>query len=157
MTTAKESLNRIDQQIDWKILVERAMDDPPNPYELAEWLNTFGNDFSIVYGGRPTLWDYPKQVQLFFENLTRLNSTGRPCSNERHLAKVRDAWNHAVFRIGYEQNLQLAQIYKDVGMPYNGRIISNETPSEAVIGDIVKKTPFGAERLRKLLRNRPKK
>lgn len=157
MTTAKESLDRIEREIDWQHLVEMATDDHPNPYELAEWVRTFGNDFSIVYGGRPTLWDYPEPVKLFFQKLAKLNPTGRPCNDERHLAKVRDSWNRAVFRIGYEQNLQLAQICKEVGMKYNGRHIENETPSEAVIGDIAKKTQFGEERLRNLLKNRQKK
>lgn len=154
MTTARESLERIESSTDWRRLVDLAMADPPCPYELAEWVRCFANDFSIVYGGRPTLWDYPEVVRSFFEQLGQLNQTGRPCGDERHLVKVRDAWNHAVFRIGYELNLDLAKVCKATGIPYNGRVISSETPSEAVIGDIAKHTTFGDERIRKLVRKR---
>lgn len=156
MPTAKESLDRYEHQIDWQKLVDMAMQDPPCPWELAAWLGHYSRDFDIVYGGWPTLWDYPDPVRTFFETLARITPVGRPCRDERHLVKVRQAWTHAVFRDGYEMNLDMARLAKDQGIPYNGRIMTGETPSMAVIGDIAESTEFGIERVKNLIHPRKK-
>lgn len=157
MATAKENLARIEEQTDWQKLVDMAMGDPPNPWELSSWINHFGNTFTVIYGGPPTFWDYPEVVQGFFEKIARTTPLGRPCNDERHLVKIRQAWIHAVFRDGYEMNLELAQLAKEQGFPYNGRLLTSGTPSETVIEDIAKKTEFGVERLRKIIKKQKPK
>lgn len=156
MPTPKENLERYEREIDWQKLVDLAMQDPPSPWELSGWLGHYSNDFSIVYGGWPLLPDYPDPVRHFFETLASVTPKGRPCADERHLVKVRQAWTHAVFRDGYEKNLDLAQFSKDHGIKYNGRILTGETPSMAVIDDIAETTKYGSERVRNIIHPRKK-
>ena len=158
MPTAKENLDSYEHRIDWQKLVDMAMQDPPCPWELAAWLGHYSRDFDIVYGGWPLLPDFPDPVRTFLETLAMVTPSGRPCRDERHLVKVRQAWLHAVFRDGYERNLEAAQIANEMSVPYNGRILNLtlETPSTAVIGDIAESTEFGAERVRNIIHPRKK-
>lgn len=157
MPTAKENLERYERKIDWQKWVDMALQDPPSPWQLASWVGHYRRDFDIVYGGWPTLWDYPTPVQKFFETLAKVTPTGRPCRDEHHLIKIRQAWTHAVFREGFEMNLEVAKAAKEQGIPYNGRkLFKGETPSEAVISDISKSTVFGIERVRSLIYPRKK-
>lgn len=133
-----------------------AMQDPPMPWELAAWVSHYSKDFSIVYGGWPLLPDYPEPVRTFLETLAKVTPTGRPCRDEFHLVKVRQAWTHAVFHDGYEMNLDAAQIAKELCIPYNGRVLTEETPSMAVIDDIAESTKFGADRVRNIIFPRKK-
>lgn len=156
MPTAKENLDRYDQEINWQKLVDMAMQDPPNPWELCAWLGHYSRDFSIVYGGWPLLPDYPDPVRGFLETLATVTPRGRPCADEAHLVKVRQAWTHAIFREGYEMNLDTAQLAKAQGINYNGRPLIEETPSMAVIEDIAGSTKYGSERVRNIIHPRKK-
>ncbi len=156
MPTAKENLDSYEHRIDWQKLVDMAMQDPPCPWELAAWLGHYSRDFSVVYGGWPLLPDYPDPVRAFLETLATVTPTGRPCRDESHLVKVRQAWTHVVFRDGYEMNLDTAKLAKDQGIPYNGQILVRVSPNTAVIEDIAKKTPFGFERVRNIIYPRKK-
>ncbi len=156
MPTAKENLDRYEREIDWQKLVDMAMQAPPSPWELCAWLGHYCRDFSIVYGGWPLLPDYPDPVRTFLETLAMVTPKGRPCADERHLVKVRQAWTHAVFRDGYEMNLDMAKFAKKMGIKYNGRVLTEETPSIAVIDDIAESTEYGSERVRNIIHPRKK-
>lgn len=153
MPTPKENIERYEREIDWQKLVDMAMQDPPSPWELCAWLGHYCRDYSIVYGGWPKLDsdDYPSHVRTFLETLAKVTPEGRPCADERHLVKVRQAWTHAVFRDGYEMNLDMAKLAKDMGIKYNGRYLDRDTPIFAVIGDIAGSSNLSHERVRKII------
>ena len=157
---AKAEMMRIEENTDWVKLVAMAEANPPAPWELLEWLNHWSREFERSEDGPPLLPDFPEPVQKFFKRIAVATAVGRPCKDEKHVIEIRKAWVNAVFRGLYDQNREMAEIAKEIGIPYNGRLLNGETPSEAVIGDIVDNSPsieFGVDRLRKIIFPRRRK
>lgn len=141
---------------DWQRLVDLAMGseaEPPQPMRLAYKLNEWEREFERAEGGPALFPDFPEPIQSFFRKIALVSPT-RPCKSERVAAAAKRAWIQHVFRDGYEQNLEMAQMAKDLGIPYNGRILMEEKPSEAVIMDIVEKCDFGPDRLSRIINPR---
>jgi len=53
-------------------------------------------------------------------------------------------------------NLDMAKLAKEMGVKYNGRALTEETPSMAVIDDIAESTEYGSERVRNIIHPRKK-
>jgi hypothetical protein len=149
---ARRQLEELERSIDWPRLVALALADPPRPEELARRVREWAHTFARAYDGPPLLADYPEQVSKFFVKIGAVAVLrGRPCKDEATIAAAARAWEGAVYRMGYEERLKLAQIERRLGF-----LIPGEKPSEAVyeeIADEIKdRAGFGLERLKQVIK-----
>lgn len=139
---------------EWAALVQFAHGSElvaPAPGPLFDRLQEFCRAFAAAEGGWPQLADLPGPVQLFFGQLALVSHVTRPCAAERVTASAYRAWRHELFSRGHGDNLAAAQMAKEMGIPYNGRMLAHESPSEAALGDIADAAKIGVELARKLI------
>lgn len=142
--------------VDWAALVADAMgsaDVPPRPEQLQAHLREWGRQFEHEEKGPPVEADFPDPVREFFAALATAGKTC-PFKNRQVAFVARQAWEHAVYRDAFGDNLLMAQFAKKVGVEYNGAIIEGESPTEAVQAGMAAQTQFGVERLRKVLKRK---
>lgn len=157
-TRERQALAEYEQGKAWQLLVDAALDSPPKPEQLAVVLGRWGRLFEAAEDGPAMEADLPEAVRVFFKKIgTVWNAKGgRPRLDQKRIHDAKQAWETAVYSLGYRNGLAIAQFSKRVGGTYQGENLKKlrEEPSEKVIEHIASHTEYGEERLRKILKRK---